>query len=442
MFSQFLFLKGIVIVLAMKFPEEFLHFIWQFKLYGSQKLCTTDDETIEVIRHGTWNKNAGPDFLHAKLRIDKNIWIGNVEIHLNSSDWFTHQHHKDAAYDNVILHVVYHNDGPIYRADGTLIPLLVLKDRFPDRFLLNYEQLMQSTHHFPCEGQIGMIENFHINSFLTRVGVERLAKKSEEVYHKLHELKGDWDETFYHFLARNFGLKLNSTPMEMLARSLPQHILAKHKDHSLQIEALLFGQAGFLSQQFSDEYPKQLKGEYQFLRKKYNLTPIPASIWKFMRMRPQNFPTLRLAQFAGLIINSNHLFSKVITIKDFNVLTSFFDSLPVHEYWKTHYHFNKEAHLVSTQLGKETIHNILINTVSLFLFAYGKYIDQQLLIDSALALLDYLPGEHNAILKQFMSAGVEVNSAFQSQALLQLKKMYCNEKKCLNCGIGIKILRK
>jgi len=392
----------------MKFPEEFLHFIWQFRLYGSQKLYSNTNELIEVIRPGTLNKNAGPDFLHAKVVIANTIWIGNVEIHLNSSDWLTHQHQHDAAYDNVILHVVYSNDKPIYRLDGTLIPVLVLKDRFPEQFLTHYEQLIQSTNRFPCEKQIGQVDVFFVNSFLTRVAIERFMQKSQDVYRTLHELKGDWDETFYHFIAKNFGLQLNAVPMEMLSRSLPQQILAKHKDNSIQIEALLFGQAGFLDQKFIDEYPQQLKREYQFLSKKYKLKPIAISLWKFMRMRPQNFPTLRLAQFSALIVNSNHLFSKMLTIKDYKVLIQLFDVLPVNKYWQTHFHFNKEAENVSIQLGKETIHNILINSISLFLFAYGKYINQQLLIDRAIDLLEHLPSEHNAILRQYRNAGVKI----------------------------------
>ena len=421
----------------MKFPEEFLHFIWQFRLYGSQKLQSDTGDIIEVIRPGAPNKNAGPDFLQAKLIIDQTIWIGNVEIHLNASDWLAHHHQNDVAYDNVILHVVFLNDKPIYRTDGTIIPVLVLKDRFPHKLLVHYEQLIHSTNRFPCEKQIGEVDDFMMASFLTRVAIERLEKKSEEVYRTLHELKGDWDETFYHFIAKNFGLHLNSVPMEMLARSLPQQILAKHKNNSFQIEALLFGQAGFLEQKFTDDYPQQLKREYQFLRRKYRLKPIAISVWKFMRMRPQNFPTLRLAQFAALIVNSNHLFSKVITIKDNN----FFDLLPINSYWKTHYHFNKAAENVVVQLGKHTIHNIFINTTSLFLFAYGKYINQHLLIDRAIALQENLPAERNSILRQYKDAGVKVSSAFQSQALLHLKKFYCNEKKCLSCGIGVRILK-
>jgi hypothetical protein len=424
----------------MIFNEDFLHFIWQFRLYN-QKIFTTTGLPIQVLHQGMPNKNAGPDFFQAKLIIGDTTWVGNVEIHINSSDWLVHQHHNDSTYDNVILHVVYKDDKPIYRIDGTLIPVLVLKDIFPSSLLVNYERLVQAANSFPCEKQIKEVDEFIVNSFLSRVTVERLERKSEEVYHKLNELKGDWDEVFYHFMAKNFGFKVNAVPMEMLARSLPQQIFAKHKDHPLQIEALIFGQAGFLNQKFLSDYPQKLKTEYQFLKKKYSLKPIDVSLWKFMRMRPQNFPTLKLAQLAALVVNSNHLFSKILTIKDHRSLSRLFEELPVNEFWETHYHFNKEAKNVGLQLSKETINNFLINTLSLFLFAYGKYLDQYKLVNKGLSLLENLPAENNSIIKQFKTAGVKIGSAYHTQGLLQLKKNYCNEKKCLNCGIGIKILK-
>jgi hypothetical protein len=425
----------------MNFPEEFLHFIWQFRLYGAQKLYTTDGDAIEIIQQGILNKNAGPDFNNVKLKIKDTTWVGNVEIHIKSSDWLLHKHELDTAYENVILHVVYEDDVPIYRKDGTLIPVLVLKGLFPLHLLANYEQLISSTNNFPCEKQIQEVDEFQINGFLSRVLVERLEQKSAEVREKLNVLKGDWDETFYHFMAKNFGFKLNAIPMEMLAQSLPQQLFAKHKDNPLQIEALIFGQAGFLNQSFEDEYPQQLKREYQFLQKKYNLKPIDISLWKFMRTRPQNFPTLRLAQFAALIVNSNHLFSKILLIKNHRDLQQIFENLPVHPFWKTHYHFNKQAEDVGVQLGIKSIHNILINTLSLFLFTYGKVMDQYKLINRTFALLENLSAENNVIIKQYVAAGVNIKNAFNSQAILQLKKAYCNEKKCLNCVIGIKILK-
>jgi hypothetical protein len=425
----------------MNFPEELLHFVWQFRLYGAQPLQTTTGEIIQVIQLGTLNKNAGPDFSNAKLVIGDTTWVGNVEIHLKSSDWLLHQHQLDNAYENVILHVVYEDDTKIYRKDGTILPVLVLKGRFPASLATNYEALITAANNFPCEKQIHEIDDFLIKGFLSRVLVERLEDKSAEVYEKLKELKNDWDEAFYHFMARNFGFKVNAVPMEMLARSLPQQLLAKHKDKPLQIEALIFGQAGFLNQKFEDDYPKQLQAEYRFLQKKYGLQPIEVSLWKFMRMRPQNFPTLRLAQFAALIINSNHLFSKVLALRDYRNSQQLFEALPVNPYWQNHYHFNKTAENVGLQLGKGSIDNILINTLSLFLFAFGKAMDQHNYITRCFYILENLPAENNAVVKQYIDTGVRIKDAYQTQALLQLKKTYCNEKKCLNCGIGIKILR-
>ncbi|MBY0543038.1 MAG: DUF2851 family protein [Sphingobacteriaceae bacterium] len=425
----------------MNFPEDFLHFIWQYRLYGAQKLYTTTGEEVEVLQPGNLNKNAGPDFSNAKLIINKTTWAGNVEIHIKASDWILHQHQNDNAYDNVILHVVYDADQQVFRKNGTSIPTLALKGLFDIELINRYESLITSVNNFPCEKQIGEIDEFIINHFLSRVLVERLADKSTEVYEKVKELKGDWDETFYHFMAKNFGFKVNAIPMEMLAQSLPQQLFAKHKDNSLQIEALIFGQAGFLNQKFEDKYPQELKREYQFLQKKYNLKPIDISLWKFMRMRPQNFPTLRLAQFAALIVNSNHLFSKILTLKDYKNSAQLFENLPVNPFWEKHYHFNKKTENVGLQLGKSSIDNILINTLSLFLFAYGKAMDQHNFETRAFYLLENLPSENNAILQHFKNAGVNIKTAFNSQALLQLKKKYCNEKKCLNCAIGIKILK-
>jgi hypothetical protein len=425
----------------MNFSEEFLHFIWQFRLYGAQKLFTTSGDLLEVLQQGALNKNAGPDFTKAKLIIGGTTWVGNVEIHIKSSDWLLHNHQIDNAYENVILHVVYEDDEPIYRQDGTLLPVLILKNLFPVHLLDNYQELINSVNKFPCEKQIHLVDEFLIDGFLARVLVERFEQKSAEVYQKLNELKGDWDETFYHFMARNFGFKVNATPMEMLAQSLPQQLFAKHKNNPLQIEALIFGQAGFLNQTFDEEYPKQLKREYQFLQKKYNLKPIDLSLWKFLRMRPQNFPTLRLAQFAALIVNSNHLFSKILVMKDYRNAQTLFENLPVNSYWQTHYHFNKSAENVALQLGKTSIQNIIINTVSLFLFAYGKALSQENYVTRSFYLLENTVTENNAIIKQYQEAGVTVKNAFYSQAILQLKKKYCNEKKCLSCGIGIKLLK-
>ena len=426
----------------MGFPEEFLHFVWQFRLYDTLQLQTVDGKALKILNCGFPNKDAGPDFTNAKIIIDGTTWVGQVEVHLKSSDWNLHQHQNDGAYENVVLHVVWKHDIDIVRADGTILPVLSLQDKIPQHLFENYEDLISSTNNFPCEQQIGAIDSFVINGFLSRILVERLEQKSQEVFERLAQLNGNWDETFYHFIARNFGFKVNALPMQLLAQGLPQQLFAKHKDQTLQIEALVFGQAGFLNQSFEDEYPRKLKTEYTFLQKKYDLTAIDISLWKFLRMRPQNFPTLRLAQFAALITKSNHLFSKVLEVKNVKELCLLFEELPVNDFWLSHYHFNKEAEKVTVQLGKSSIDNLLINTVSLFLFAYGKYTGQANYQTRAFYLLESIAVEKNAIVSQYLDVGVKVENAYQTQALLQLRKAYCIEKRCLNCGIGLKILKK
>jgi len=425
----------------MNFPEDFLHYVWQFRSFDNKGLQTTNGESLKIINPGLLNKNAGPDFFYAKVEIGTTTWAGNVEIHLKSSDWLKHNHQINPAYENVILHVVFEHDIEIKRIDNSTVPVLELKNRVSPALIQKYENLFLTLTDFPCIAQIRTVDNLIVNSFLSRTLIERFEEKTRAVTETLNELKGNWDETFYRFMARNFGFKVNALPFELLAKAVPQQIYAKHKNNPYQIEALVFGSAGFLNDDFEEEYPNKLKAEFQFLRKKYNIKPVEVSLWKFMRMRPQNFPTIRLAQFAALIVKTNHLFSKVMEIKDVAQLRMLFENLPVNEYWKTHYHFKKETAAVGIQIGKTSVDNILLNTVALFLFAYGKHIATQFYINSSIKLLESLPAEQNAITDKFMSAGVKMEHAFASQGILQLKKQYCDQKKCLSCGIGIKILK-
>ena len=425
----------------MNFPEDFLHYVWQFRSFDYSELQTADGEKLEIINPGLLNKNAGPDFSHSKINIGDTLWAGSVEIHLKSSDWVKHNHQSDQSYENVILHVVYEHDMEIKRMDGTLLPVLALKNRISADLIRKYENLFLNLTDFPCVAQIQHVDQLIVDSFLSRTLLERFEQKTNSLKETLSELNGNWDETFYRFMARNFGFKVNALPFELLAKAVPQNIYAKHKDNPLQIEALVFGAAGFLNDQFEEEYPQKLKTEFQFLQKKYQIKPLEVSIWKFMRMRPQNFPTIRLAQFAALIIKANHLFSKIIDIKNVAELQALFEKLPVNEYWKTHYHFKKVAIGVKTQIGKTSVDAILLNTVALFLFAYGKYTDAQFYISRAIKLLELLPAEENAITDKFKVAGVKIENAFASQGILQLKKQYCDQKKCLTCGIGIKLLK-
>ena len=425
----------------MNFPEDFLHYVWQFRSFDFNDLQTTRGENLKIINPGLLNKNAGPDFFHAKIEIGNTTWAGNVEIHLKSSDWLKHNHQVNPTYENVILHVVYQHDAEITRIDGTILPVLELKSRISKDLISKYENLFLTLTDFPCIAQIGRVDELIVDSFLSRTLVERFEQKTNAVTETLNELNGNWDETFYRFMARNFGFKINALPFELFAKAVPQHIYARHKNNPYQIEALVFGAAGFLNDHFQEEYPRKLKAEFQFLQKKYNLTPIDVSLWKFMRMRPQNFPTIRLAQFAALITKANHLFSKIMEIKDVVELRTLFEDLPVNDYWKTHYHFKKVASSVNIQIGKTSVDNILLNTVALFLFAYGKHTATQYFISRAIKLLESLPAEQNAITDKFTEAGVKMTNAFASQGILQLKKQYCDEKKCLSCGIGIKILK-
>ncbi|KQN36107.1 hypothetical protein ASE92_08195 [Pedobacter sp. Leaf41] len=425
----------------MNFPEDFLHYVWQFRSFDNNDLKTADGENLKIIHQGFLNRNAGPDFSNSKIQLGETTWAGNIEIHIKASDWLKHNHQTDASYDNVILHVVYENDVEIKRMDGSVLPVLELKNRIADELIEKYENLFLTLTDFPCIAQIKTVDKLIVDSFLSRTLIERFEQKTHAVIETLNELNGNWDETFYRFMARNFGFKVNSLPFELFAKAIPQQIYSKHKDNPLLIEALVFGSAGFLNDNFKEEYPARLKREFLFLQKKYKIQPIEVSIWKFMRMRPQNFPTIRLAQFAALVVKANHLFSKVMAISGVAELRRLFENLPVNDYWKTHYHFKKETEAVSIQIGKTSIDNILLNTVALFLFAYGKHTATQTYVSRAIKLLESLPSEQNAITEKFTAAGVVIENAFASQGILQLKKQYCDQKKCLSCGIGIKILK-
>jgi hypothetical protein len=426
----------------MFFTEDFLHYVWKFRLFDRKDLLTDDGETLEILSVGMHNTDSGPDFHNARIRIGGTEWAGNVEVHLSASDWQKHGHTTDNAYENVILHVVYRNDEPLMLSSGRKVPTLQLKDRVPDELFDRYRQMVFGNQRIiPCEGSIAGIDGLIMHNWLTRVLVERLEKRSTAVTDALALNRGDWEETFYQFLAANFGFKTNALPFELLAKSLPQIILAKHKNNAMQIEALIFGQAGFLNGELKDDYPVKLQKEYDFLRKKYKLKPIETHLWKFMRLRPPNFPTIRLAQFAALIVQSNHLLSKILEIKEVSSLRALFADIKVNEYWNNHYKFDIESKPLAKNLGSSSIDILLINTLALFLFSYGKQHQQQYFISRSLKLLENLPAEQNNITEDFIILGLKINNAFESQALLELKNNYCNYKKCLQCGVGNKILK-
>lgn len=417
--------------------ESILHYIWQQKLFTAHSLHTTDGEAVEVVDVGKLNTDAGPDFFNAKVRIGNTLWAGNVEIHTRASEWYKHNHQYDKAYDSVILHVVKYADASVSRSDGEKIPQLELV--YPVRIEENYEKLISGQKWIPCSDKIADVPAIFIQSWETALLTERLEQKMNAIQQLLNGNNQHWEEAFYIILARSFGFGTNSQAFEMLAKSLPLTALGKHKNHLFQIEALLFGQAGFLDSEFLDEYGLQLKKEYDFLKIKFSLQPINVEQWRLLRLRPDNFPQIRIAQFAALIHGSTKLFSRILERPELEYLNGILKTEPS-DYWKTHYLFGHESPQKSKKLGKDSINSILINTVVPFLFCYATQKGNQDLKDKSIQLLEQIPAEKNAIVSGWQNTGLKVENAFDSQALLQLKKRYCDEKKCLRCRIGHKVL--
>lgn len=424
----------------MTFPESFLHYVWKFRLFDHQALKSTDKENIEIFHPGFHNRHSGPDFSEARIKIGTTTWFGQAEIHLKSSDWIKHQHHLDSAYDNVILHIVYEHDQDIHRKDGSIIPTIELSGRISEEIIQNSMNLLLSSAQIPCNSQIEVIPDLVIQMWLERLAIDRLEYKTEIIKIELEKNHFDWENTLYIFLARNFGSSVNAEPFELLAKSLPLRILNKHRDHLFQIEAMLFGQAGFLDDNFVENYPAKLKIEYRHLAQKFNLTPIRQSSWKFGRMRPAAFPTIRIALFAQLIFNRKPLFSTLLDTEKLEDLKTIFD-LKVSEYWLAHYRFeDKTEKRQNKSLGDSSFYNIVINTFVPFLFLYGKRMKEDEYCDRALRWLEIVEAEKNVITDMWTNLGLEIKNAHQSQALIHLKKHYCDQKQCLHCAIGNKLI--
>lgn len=418
--------------------EEFLQFIWKHGLYLKEKLETTDGKPVEIISSGQPNTDSGPDFFNAKVRIGETIWAGNIEIHQKSSNWYQHKHDINAAYDNVILHVVEMHDKTVLVKNHELATMIL---SYPEDILENYETLLKSKRWIACEENISKVDPFILRFWYSSLMIERLESKTGEILKLLEQNKNNWNETFYQLLARNFGMKTNALPFEMLAKSLPLNILSKHKNDLFQTEALLFGQSGLLNETLlGDDYYLSLRKEYSFLYKKYSLSGIESHLWKFMRLRPINFPTVRIAQLAMLIHHSSALFSQILETENPDDLRKLFD-VTASEYWDTHYRFNK----ISVEnrpkvLGETAFNNLVINTIVPLLFVYGDQHLDQSMKDRALLLLEKLDAEENQIIRKWNESGIESRTAFETQALLQLKNNYCDNKKCLNCQLGAKII--
>lgn len=417
--------------------ERLLQFIWQFQYFNKSQLQLNTGEYFEIVHPGLLNTNQGPDFIIAKIRIGNTLLVGPVELHTKTSFWYKHAHQLDHNYDKVILHVVWEDD-----MDNAVsnIPVLTLGDRVSKLLLQQYQHWMDVRQFIPCEQQVTLAADITWLSWKERLLVERLQRKSAVVFECLQQNHQHWEETFWWLLARNFGLRVNATVFETMARSISLTILGKHKNQLFQLEALLMGQAGLLSKDLEDDYARRLKVEYEFQQAKYNLQHAAQSAF-FLRMRPAAFPTIRLAQLAMLIHHSNHLFSKIkeiIAVEDVKTLLD----VTAGSYWDQHYTFDKESATRPKRLGAPMINNIIINTIVPVLFAYGYQRQEQVYKDRALQWLGEVAAEKNHITDGFTACGVTNKNAFDSQALIELKTSYCDQKRCLDCAIGNSLLKK
>jgi hypothetical protein len=411
--------------------------VWQYGLFNHARLVTTSGEITTVVHPGTYNTNSGPDFLMAKIYIGNTLWVGNIEIHLKTSDWKKHHHHHDNKYDNVILHVVYEHDTS---TESQNVSVIELRNIIDASLMHRYKKIMEHKGWIPCEKIIQDIDYFRFKSGLVSLAVERLQKKTDNIIRKFNQNNNSWEETLYHSIAYAYGLKINADAFEKLACSVLLKIIGKHKNNLMQIEALLFGQAGLLNSPLHDEYAIQLKNEFTFLKEKYQLKPMQAHEWHFLRLRPAAFPTVRIAQFAMFLHQSVHLFSKIKEINHIKTLEKLFES-GASPYWKSHYRFDAPSTSTNKSLGTTTIRLIIINSIIPVLFAYGITTGNDEIKERALSLLEQLPAELNAIIRKWSALKHTPENALESQALIELKNNYCDKKQCLKCHVGTYLLK-
>ncbi|MEW4925646.1 DUF2851 family protein [Algibacter sp. 2305UL17-15] len=420
--------------------EDFLHYIWKHKKFDSKNLKTSNNEAIAIIANGQHNLNAGPDFFNGQVRINDQLWAGNIEIHLKSSDWFLHNHERDKAYDNVILHVVWEHDSEVFRKDNSVIPTLELKDYVSPSALKNYTKLFHSSQNWiNCENDFATIDDFTNNNWLERLYFERLERKSVEVLKLLEDSKNNWEAVLFKMLAKNFGLKVNGDPFLSMASSFDFSILRKTQSKIESIEALLFGQSGLLNETIEDAYYLQLQKEYTFLIQKFSLDNTLVVTPSFFRLRPSNFPTIRLSQLANLYHKHQNLFSKLVEAESIEKIIEML-SVSASEFWKTHYTFAKTSKASKKAITKSFIQLLIINTIIPLKFSYAKNRGKSS-EEKIIGIMEQMPSEKNSIIDKFNALKKEVsNNALKSQALIQLKNEYCDKNQCLKCAIGNKLL--
>ncbi len=422
--------------------EEFLHYLWKYSLYNADSLLDSDGKLITVIHPGEYNRDAGPDFFNSRLLIGDTVWAGNVEIHIRASHFNLHGHQHDPAFNNVILHVVAENDRKVFNERGE--ELLTTEIKFDQTLFEKYQSLVNNPYIIACQDEFSKVDKILVHSWLGSLVIERLQEKSEMILRILDDNGNDWDETFYRLLSRYFGFRVNTEPFEMLAGAIPFRIIRKHADNRFQIEALLYGTAGMLEEglfkdALSDEYYLNLNKEFRILSSKYSLKPLHGWIWKFSRLRPANFPTVRISQLALMLSVSGGLFSKVLETFDVISLKRLFE-VSASEYWNDHFVFGRKSRKSSKNTGSQATDILLINAVIPAIFVFGKSRDRRDICERALDFLESVEAEDNKIISEWQKAGMVVESAFDSQALIQLRNEYCKSRKCLSCRIGSKII--
>lgn len=429
--------------------EQLLHYVWKHKLFPLVELKTTDGKPVEVIDPGLHNHNSGPDFFNAKVKISQTLWVGNVEIHDKSSDWFLHGHDKDQAYDNVVLHVTGKSDVEVMNTAGQYIPQMVLE--VPSTIRENYEELLRTDQYPPCYQIIPDLTTLNIHAWMAALQTERLEQKTEAIIRRVKRMNGSWENAYFLTLARNYGFGINGDTFEEWATHIPFSAIAHHRDKLFQIEAVFMGQAGLLDinaiperyqqEALNEGYYAKLRNEYLYLAHKFSLCPMDYKRWKFLRLRPQNFPHIRLSQLANLYYEHKTGLSQLVECKDLFSLQSLL-STKVTPYWETHYTFGSISDLNEKNLSPFSMNLLMINTCIPMLFAYGRHSAKEALCNRAFDFLEKLKAENNYIIRLWKECGLTVKNAGDSQALIQLKKEYCDKKECLRCRIGYEYLKK
>ena len=429
--------------------EALLHYCWKHRLFPLRPLETTDHRSVEVIDPGLHNRHAGPDFFNAKVRVDGTLWVGNVEIHDKSSDWFLHGHDHDAAYDNVVLHVCSVADCVVKTSNGLVPPQVLLE--VPPYVAAHYNELITTDHYPPCYHIIPDLSRLTVHSWMSALQTERLEQKTEAIRQRVKLCEGSWEAGYFVTLARNYGFGVNGDAFEAWAKSIPQHTVDHHRDDLFQIEAIFMGQAGLLDPDsiperyreaaLTEGYFSRLRNEYLYLAHKFGQQPIAYKRWKFLRMRPQNFPHIRIAQLAHLFYERRASLSQLVECTTIAQLEHLF-ATNVTPYWETHYVFGSTSGKKEKKMSAPSINLLMINTAIPMLFAYGRYKGDDTLCDRAFDLLEQLKAENNHIVRMWRECGLPVENAGDSQALIQLKKQYCDRKDCLHCRIGYEYMRK